>query len=174
MVPPAPHNPHPPSTLSILPPRLSLHPSLSLSLCLSLSSQLLRLYQDDQATQQNTTIERWLLTQLVSWHFVFSYAIVSRKLSANEQFFCWCSDSSKFVTNNSDYIRRLFYKWPCCLRQLRWNQNRLNRDGTLFLPRGGCASCLCACLGARLLLQSHLVLKPFGWRWPRRWTAARR
>ena len=33
---------------------------------------------------------------------VFSYAIGSRKLSANEQFFCccWCSNSSKFVTNN--------------------------------------------------------------------------
>ena len=40
---------------------------------------------------------------------VFSHSIGSRKLSANEQFFCWCSDSSKFVTNNSDYIRRLFY-----------------------------------------------------------------
>ena len=41
---------------------------------------------------------------------VFSYAIGSRKLSANEQFqFCWCSNSSKFVTNNSNYIRRLFY-----------------------------------------------------------------
>ena len=31
---------------------------------------------------------------------VFSYAIGSRKLSANEQFFCWCSNSSNFVTNN--------------------------------------------------------------------------
>ena len=46
---------------------------------------------------------------------IFSYAIGSRKLSANEQlfffffFFFWCSNSSKFVTNNSDYITRLFY-----------------------------------------------------------------
>ena len=40
---------------------------------------------------------------------VFSYAIGSRKLSANEQFFCWCSNSSEFVTNNSNYIRHLFY-----------------------------------------------------------------
>ena len=47
---------------------------------------------------------------------VFSYAIGSRKLSANEQFlfvccwwWWWCSNSSKFVTNNSDCIRRLFY-----------------------------------------------------------------
>ena len=50
---------------------------------------------------------------------VFSYAIGPRKLSANEQFFCWCSNSSTFVTNNSNYIRRLFYNWPCCLRQLK-------------------------------------------------------
>ena len=31
---------------------------------------------------------------------VFSYAIGPRKLSANEQgFFCWCSNSSKFVVS---------------------------------------------------------------------------
>ena len=41
---------------------------------------------------------------------VFSYAIGSRKLSANEQFFVWCSNSSKFVTNDSNYIRHLFYE----------------------------------------------------------------
>ena len=40
---------------------------------------------------------------------VFSYAIGPRKLSANEQFFDWCSNSSKFLTNNSDYIRCLFH-----------------------------------------------------------------
>jgi len=46
---------------------------------------------------------------------VFSYAIAPQKLSANEQFFVFvfvcflfCSNSSKFVTNNSNYIRRLF------------------------------------------------------------------
>ena len=50
---------------------------------------------------------------------VFSYAIGSRKLSVNEQFFCWCSNCSKFVTNNSNYLRDLFYNWPCRLRQLK-------------------------------------------------------
>ena len=50
---------------------------------------------------------------------VFSYALGSRKLSANEQFFRWCSSTSEFVTNNSNYIRRLFYNWPCSLRQLK-------------------------------------------------------
>ena len=48
---------------------------------------------------------------------IFSYVIGPRKLSVNEQFFCWCSNSSKFVTNNSDYIRRLSYKSPCCTHQ---------------------------------------------------------
>ena len=48
---------------------------------------------------------------------VFSYPIGPRKLSANEQFFVGAHwNSSKFVTNSSDYIRRLFYNWPCCLR----------------------------------------------------------
>ena len=44
---------------------------------------------------------------------------------------------------------------PCCLRQLKYNQNHLNLDGTLFFTRGGCVSCLRACLGARLLPQSY-------------------
>ena len=34
---------------------------------------------------------------------VFSYAIGSRKLSANEQFFCWCSNSSMSVTKFKVY-----------------------------------------------------------------------
>ena len=39
---------------------------------------------------------------LPSTTVVFSYAIGSRKLSANKQFFCWCSNSSTFITNNSN------------------------------------------------------------------------
>ena len=48
---------------------------------------------------------------------VFSYAIGFRKLSANEQFFCWCSDSSKFVTNNSNKTRRVIYSRQQSLHQ---------------------------------------------------------
>ena len=48
---------------------------------------------------------------------VFSYAIGSRKLSANEQFFCWCSNSSKFVTNNSNKTRRVIYSRQQSLHQ---------------------------------------------------------
>ena len=41
---------------------------------------------------------------------VFSYAIGSRKLSANEHFFfLWCSNSGKFVTNDSNKTRRVIY-----------------------------------------------------------------
>ena len=49
--------------------------------------------------------------------------------------FPWCSNSSKFVTDNSDYVRRFFYNRPHCLRQQRQNQNCSNRDGTDCLPR---------------------------------------
>ena len=48
---------------------------------------------------------------------VFSYAIGSRKLSANEQFFCWCSNSSKFVTDNSNKTRRVIYSRQQSLHQ---------------------------------------------------------
>ena len=49
---------------------------------------------------------------------VFSYAIGSRKRSANEQLlFCWCSNSSKFVTNNSNKTRRVIYSCQQSLHQ---------------------------------------------------------
>ena len=48
---------------------------------------------------------------------VFSYAIGSRKLSANEQLFCWCSNSSTFVTNNSNKTRPVIYSRQQSLHQ---------------------------------------------------------
>ena len=48
---------------------------------------------------------------------IFSYAIGSRTLSANEQFFCWCSNSSKFVTNDSNKTRRVIYSRQQSLHQ---------------------------------------------------------
>ena len=48
---------------------------------------------------------------------VFSYAIESRKLSSNEQFFGWCSNSNKFVTNNSNKTRRVIYSHQQSLHQ---------------------------------------------------------
>ena len=40
---------------------------------------------------------------------VFSYAIGSRKLSANEQFFAGAQTVVSFVTNNSNKTRRVIY-----------------------------------------------------------------
>ena len=142
---------------------------------------------------------------------VFSYSIGSRKLSAKEHcflfLFCfWCSNSSKFVTNNSNYTRRFVL---CChvayasssKTKIVWIETELSSFFLFFFTQGGCVSCLRACLGARLLPQSYQypnskhwfttsflhggmcrkamlgvwsVPKPFGGRWPRRWTAARR
>ena len=48
---------------------------------------------------------------------VFSYAIGSRQLSAKEQVFCWCSNSSKLVTNNSNHARRVIYSRQQSLHQ---------------------------------------------------------
>ena len=62
-----------------------------------------------------------LISRTVSVDYVKHHVyLLTRKLTANEQgFFRWCSNSSKLVTNNSDYISRLFYNCPCCLRRLR-------------------------------------------------------
>ena len=57
-----------------------------------------------QDGKYKTKLQALVYDILPSTTAVFSYAIGSRKLSANEQFFCvcccWCSNSSKFVTNN--------------------------------------------------------------------------
>ena len=86
---------------------------------------------------------------------IFSYAIGSRKLSANEQFFVG-AQTVVSLWQTAPFISDICFMLPFCLRQLKQNQNRLNRDGTLFfLTRCGCVSCLRACLGARLLPQSY-------------------
>ena len=86
---------------------------------------------------------------------LFSYAIASRKLSANEQFFvcaqtevpllqatqiisdvCFITDHVAYASSNKTKIV--------------WIEMKL-----FFFTRCRCASCLRACLGARLLLQSY-------------------
>ena len=65
---------------------------------------------------------------------------------------------SFFFTNNSNKTRRVIYSRQQSLHQHKYNHNRLNRDGTLFsffFYPGGCFSCLRACFGARLRLQSY-------------------
>ena len=87
---------------------------------------------------------------------VFSYAIGSKKQSANEQFFIGAQtvigllqttqikQDVSFIAVSKAYIstNKTTIVW------IDW-------DGTLFFTRGGCVSCLRACYGARLLLQSY-------------------
>ena len=63
----------------------------------------------DERVRVRVKLQALVYDILPSTTAIFSYAIGSRKLSANEQFFWWCSNSSMFVANDSDYIRRLFY-----------------------------------------------------------------
>ena len=64
---------------------------------------------------------------------VFIYAIGSRKLSANEHFFV---DAQTVVSmlQTTPVVSDVCFMLPCCLRQLKQNQNRLNRDRTFFPP----------------------------------------
>ena len=55
------------------------------------------------------TLQALVYGILPSTTAVFSYAIGSRKLSAERKKICWCSNSSKFVTNNSYETRRVIY-----------------------------------------------------------------
>ena len=56
-------------------------------------------------------------TAVFSYSILYSIGIGSRKLSANEQFFCWSSNSSKFVT--TQIISDICFMLPCCLHQLK-------------------------------------------------------
>ena len=65
---------------------------------------------------------------------------------------------SLLQTTQTDKTRRDIYSRQQSLHQHKQNHNRLNRNRTLsffLFTRGGCVSCLRACLGARLLLQLY-------------------
>ena len=69
-------------------------------------------------TIASPNFKHWFTTSVLpSTTAVFSYATGSRKLSANEQFFCWRSNSSKFVTINSDKTTRVIYNRQRSLHQ---------------------------------------------------------
>ena len=99
---------------------------------------------------------------------VFSYVIGSRKLSANEQFFCWCSNSSKFVTNNSNKTTCVIYRrqkkfTPAQIKPQSF-ESRRNSFYFLFLP-GVDASHVYVRAWALGCFHSHiLVPEPFGGR----------
>ena len=87
---------------------------------------------------------------------VFSYAIGARKLSANEQFFCLFFGAQAVVSllQTTQIISDVcFITMLLTSAQIKPKSFESRRN--FFFTRGGCASCLRACLGARLLLQSY-------------------
>ena len=85
---------------------------------------------------------------------VFRYAKGPRKLSANEQFFVG-AQTVICLLQTSQIISDVCFITDHVVYATSDKTSHLNRDGTLFFTRGGCVSCLRACLGARLLPQSY-------------------
>ena len=87
---------------------------------------------------------------------VFSYAIGSRKLSANEQFFVGAQAVvSLFQTTQ---IKQEVSFIPANKVYTSTNKTTIvwiETELFFFFYPGGCVSCLRACFGARLLLQSY-------------------
>ena len=88
---------------------------------------------------------------------VFSYAIGSRKLSANEQFFVGAQTAVRLLQTTqiiSDVCVITDHVAPAQITKLKLFESRQNSFSSFF-TRGGCASCLRVCLGARLLPQPY-------------------
>ena len=85
---------------------------------------------------------------------VFSYAIGSRKLSANEQFFVGAQTVVSLLQTTQIISDVNFITDHVAYASSNPPPNHLNRDGTPLFTRGGCVSCLRACLGARSLPNS--------------------
>ena len=104
---------------------------------------------------------------------VFSYAIGSRKLSANEQFFVGAQtvvgllQTTQIKQGVSFTASNKVIDTSTNKTTIVWIETEL-----FFFTRGGCVPCLRGCLSARLLEPVILVPEPFGGRWPRCWTAA--
>ena len=89
---------------------------------------------------------------------VFRYAVGSRKLSANEQFFVGAQtvvsllQTTQIKQGMSFIVANKVYT-STSKNTIVWIETELFFSS--FFTRGGCVSCLHACLGARLLLQSY-------------------
>ena len=77
---------------------------------------------------------------------VFSYTIGSRKLSANEQFFFFFVGAQTVVS---------LLQTTQIKQDVSFIAANIVYTSTLSFYPGGCVSCLRACFGARLLLQSY-------------------
>ena len=93
---------------------------------------------------------------------VFSYAVGSRKLSANEQFFVGAQTVVRLLQTTQIKQGVSFIAANKVYTSTNKNHNRLNRDGTLsssfvllFYPGWMRLVWMRACFGARFLLQSY-------------------
>ena len=73
---------------------------------------------------------------------VFSYAIGSRKLSANEHFVVVDAQTVVSMLQTTPVISDVCFMLPCCLRQLKQNQYRLNETELFFFSTRGGWMCL--------------------------------
>ena len=100
-----------------------------------------------------------LIAILPSTTAVFSFAIGSRKLSANEQFLVGTQTvvsllQTTQIISNACFITDHVAYASSNKTKIVWIETELFFLFS-FLPGGGCVSCLRACLGARLLPQSY-------------------
>ena len=90
---------------------------------------------------------------------VFSYAIESRKLSTNEQFFV--GDQTVVNLLQTTHIKQgvsfIAADKPAPAQTKSPSFESRKNSSLLFFIRGGCVSLLRACLGARLFLQSQFL-----------------
>ena len=87
---------------------------------------------------------------------VFSYAIGSRKLSANEQFFFVGAQTVVSVLQTTQIISDICFITDHVAYASSYKTKIVGIETELyFFTRGGCASCLRACWGAMLLVQSY-------------------
>ena len=86
---------------------------------------------------------------------IFSYAIGSRKLSANEQFFVGAQTVVNLLQTAQIISDVCFITDHVAYASSNQTKIILIKTVLFFFTRGGCTSCLCACLGTRLLPQSY-------------------
>ena len=90
---------------------------------------------------------------LSSTTVVFSYAMGSRKLSANEQFFVGAQTVVSLLQTTQ--IKQGVSFTPAQIKPQLFESRRNSFFLLLFFTRGGCVSCLRGRLGARLFPQSY-------------------
>ena len=91
----------------------------------------------------------------------FSYAIRSRKLSANEQFFVGAQSVVCLLQTTQIISDICFITDHVAYASSNKPKSFESRWHSFFFTWGGCASCLRACLGTRLLRTSHISTRTF-------------